>query len=371
LDGFALRDLTEQFLHLYASLVREPFPQEPLEQLESAVEAVLRSWRSPRAREYRRLHGIDDDLGTAVTVQAMVFGNMGNTSASGVAFTRDPTTGENAPYLDFLWNAQGEDVVSGRHSVLDGEALRSRLPALDDQLRRVCGQLESLFGDTQDFEFTIQEGRLYLLQSRSAKRTPWAALRVACDLVQEGLIDERTALERLAELDLDSLRMTRLASEQERPPLAVGVAASPGVAIGQVAFDPQAAVAIAREGRRPILVRHDISTDDVAGLAVSEGILTTLGGRTSHAAVVARQMNKVCIVGCRDLVIEEKRRCHIGAHALAERDLLSLDGHSGAVYAGEVRFKVDRPRDLLAMVRRWQQDTEATGPALCDGDQQD
>ncbi len=176
-------------MQLYAELAGEPFPQEPLAQLESAVEAVFRSWRSPRALEYRRLHGIPDDLGTAVTVQAMVFGNMGNTSGSGVGFTRDPTTGENALYLDFLWNAQGEDVVSGRHAVQDGSAIKLRTPALDRQLRQVCEQLEHLFCDTQDFEFTIQEGRLYLLQSRAAKRTPWAALRVACDLVDEGVID--------------------------------------------------------------------------------------------------------------------------------------------------------------------------------------
>jgi pyruvate,orthophosphate dikinase len=354
LDAFTLRDLTQEFLQLYAELAGEPFPQEPLAQLESAVEAVFRSWRSPRALEYRRLHSIPGESGTAVTVQAMVFGNMGNTSGSGVGFTRDPTTGENALYLDFLWNAQGEDVVSGRHAVQDGSAIKLRIPALDRQLRQVCEQLEHLFCDTQDFEFTIQEGRLYLLQSRAAKRTPWAALRVACDLVDEGVIDRWTALERLAEFDLDSLQVTRLASEHERPPLSVGVAACPGVAIGRIALDPQTAVAMAREGGRPILVRHDISTDDVAGLAASEGILTMLGGRTSHAAVVARQMNKVCIVGCRDLVIERNRRCRIGGQSLAEGDFLSLDGHSGAVYAGELVFVVERPLELLSRVKQWQ-----------------
>jgi pyruvate,orthophosphate dikinase len=259
-------------------------------------------------------------------------------------------------YLDFLWNTQGEDVVAGRHIVLDDGALHARLPAIDRQLRGVCSQLERLFCDTQDFEFTIQEGRLYLLQSRSAKRTPWAALRVACDLVKEGLIDERTALERLADMDVRSLQMTRLANKDERPPLSVGIAASPGVAIGQIAFDPHTAVGMAHEGCRPILVRQDISTDDVAGLAVSEGILTMLGGRTSHAAVVARQMNKVCIVGCRDLVIEGNRKCHIGAHSLAERDFISLDGHSGAVYAGEVQCVTETPQDLLSLVSRWQRD---------------
>jgi pyruvate,orthophosphate dikinase len=353
LDAFSLRELTQQFLRLYASHAGEPFPQQPLVQLTCAVEAVLRSWRSARAVEYRRMHDIDDQLGTAVLVQAMVFGNMGSTSGSGVAFTRDPTTGENELYLDFLWNAQGEDVVSGRHTVQDGSTVRALIPALDRQLRKISGDLERLFRDVQDFEFTVQEGQLYLLQTRAAKRTPWAALRIACDLVEEGLIDESTALERLTDIDLNSLRLIHLASEQNRPALCSGVPASPGVAVGQIALDPQVAIAMAREGCRPILVRHDISTDDVAGLAASDGILTMLGGRTSHAAVVARQMNKVCIVGCRDLVIERNRRCRIGGQLLSERDFLSLDGHSGAVYSGKLEVVAEKPVELLALVDQW------------------
>lgn len=354
LDAFALRDLTEKFLRQYASLAGEPFPQDPLAQLTSAVEAVFRSSRSPRAFEYRRLHGLED-LGTAVTVQAMVFGNMGSTSGSGVAFTRDPATGEKELYLDFLWNAQGEDVVSGRQSVQFGPTSRRLLPALDRQLRQISTDLERLFRDAQDFEFTVQQGRLYLLQSRAAKLTPWAALRIECDLVQEGLIDERVALKRLADYDLDSLRMIRLASGPDRPALSVGVSASPGVAIGQIALDSQVAVALARRGCRPILVRHDISTDDLAGLAASEGILTSQGGRTSHAAVVARQMNKVCIVGCRDLVFERNRHCRIGVESFSERDFLSLDGHSGAVYAGKLEVVAEKPVALLSIVNQWRQ----------------
>jgi pyruvate, orthophosphate dikinase len=362
LDALGLRDLTRQYLRLYADLVGGPFPQEPLEQLTSSVQAVFRSWRSPRAVEYRRLHGIDDDLGTAVAVQTMVFGNMGGTSGSGVAFTRDPATGRNELYLDFLWNAQGEDVVSGRHAVQDGATIHRLMPALDRQLRQTGSDLERLFGDVQDFEFTVQEGRLYLLQSRAAKRTPWAALQIACDLVTEGLIDERVALERLADYDLNSLQMIRLASGHDRPALSAGVAASPGVTVGQIALDPGAAVAMAGNGRSPILVRHDISTDDIAGLMAAAGILTTSGGRTSHAAVVARQMNKVCIVGCRGLVIEQGRRCRIGPEAFSEGDFLSLDGHTGRVYSGKLEVVAEKPVELLSLVEQWRQRIAAGGP---------
>ncbi|MEQ8789615.1 MAG: pyruvate, phosphate dikinase [Pirellulaceae bacterium] len=353
LDVLALRDLTLQYLRLYASLAGEPFPQQPREQLAAAVEAVFRSWRSPRAVEYRRLHGIDDDLATAVTVQAMVFGNMGSTSGSGVAFTRDPTTGANELYLDFLWNAQGEDVVSGRHAVQDESAIRRLMPALEQNLRQVAVDLERLFQDAQDFEFTVQQGRLFLLQSRDAKRTPWAALRIACDQVREGLIDQDAALRRVGELDLDSLQMIRLAPEHGGPPLSVGVPACPGVAVGPIAMDSQSAVAMAHHGQSPILVRHDISTEDVAGLAASAGVLTMLGGRTSHAAVVARQMNKVCIVGCRGLAIEPGRRCRIGDAAFSAGDFLSLDGHTGAVYAGKREVVTEQPVEWLRVIEQW------------------
>ncbi len=355
LDVFALRALTQQFLDLYASRAGEPFPQDPLLQLSSAVAAVFRSWRGSRAVEYRRMHNIAESTGTAVTVQTMVFGNMGSTSGSGVAFTRDPTTGAHQLYLDFLWNAQGEDVVSGRFAVQDIAAFRRFQPALDDQLRQIGHDLERLFRDAQDFEFTIQDHQLFLLQSRAAKRTPWAALQIACDLVNEGLIDTTTALQRLADYDLDALRIVRLASERNSPPLAAGVAACPGVAVGQIALDPQVALTMSREGRHPILVRQEISTDDLVGLSVSEGILTRLGGRTSHAAVVARQLNKVCIVGCRSLVLEQGHRCRIGSETFSEGDFVSLDGHTGEVYAGELNVVAERPVDLLAVINRWRQ----------------
>lgn len=366
LDTLALRELTQQFLHCFASRVGQPFPQQPLVQLESATAAVLHSWRSARAATYRRLHQISDNVGTAVTIQAMVFGNMGSQSGSGVAFTRDPTSGEKQLYMDFLWNAQGEDVVSGRHVLQDVTTIQQVMPSLDRRLRTIGNDLENLFRDAQDFEFTVQEGQLFLLQSRDAKRTSLAALRIACDLVAEGVIDPRQALEKLAEIDLDGVRIVRVAPERDRPALTKGVAACPGVAVGQIALDPYRAVAMAREGGHPILVRQDISTDDFEGLAVSDGILTALGGRTSHAAVVARQMNKVCIVGCRDLVIDGSRRCRLGREWLAPGDALSLDGHTGAVHAGHLEVVIERPEELLRVVRGWRHTDPASPSPLSE-----
>ena len=232
LDVAALKSLVREFLDQFEASSREPFPQDPIAQLSGAVEAVFHSWQSARAVEYRRLHRLDDLIGTAVTIQTMVFGNMGSTSGSGVGFTRNPATGENDLYLDFLSNAQGEDVVSGRSPVQGVVGLQERLPELYGQLRRVKDRLELLFHDAQDFEFTVQEGRLYLLQTRNAKRTAWAALRIACEQVAEGLIDEGTALRRLAEYDLGAIRQVRLVTAEGCRPIGSGIAASPGVAIG-------------------------------------------------------------------------------------------------------------------------------------------
>jgi pyruvate,orthophosphate dikinase len=334
LNVAALKGLTQEFLGKFESQAGQPFPQDPLAQLAGATEAVFRSWESLRATEYRRLHGLDNRAGTAVTVQAMVFGNMGGTSGSGVAFTRDPATGENALYLDFLWNAQGEDVVSGRYPAQDPAGLQEAMPELFHELCRTGKQLEMLFRDAQDIEFTVQEGRLFLLQSRDAKRTPWAALRTTCDLVKEGLIDEATALKRLDPFDLDSIQSLRPVPKGDCRPLCSGTPAGPGVAVGEIALDSESAVAMAAAGRTPILVREDIAPADFAGLSASAGILTGRGGRTSHAAVVARQLNKVCIVGCRQLAIPASSRgCRLDDRWFSEGDCLSLDGHSGTVYS--------------------------------------
>jgi pyruvate,orthophosphate dikinase len=354
LDVAALKGLAQKFLAHFESQVGKPFPQEPLAQLAGAVEAVLRSWESPRAVEYRRLHGLDDRAGTAVMVQAMVFGNMGGTSGSGVAFTRDPATGQNTLYLDFLWNAQGEDVVSGRYLVQDSAGLQGAMPELYRELRRTGTQLELLFRDVQDFEFTVQEGRLYLLQSRDAKRTPWAALRIACDLVKDGLIDETAALDRLGQYDLASIQFVRLVPKGDCRPLCAGTPAGPGVAVGEIALDPESAIAMASSGRTPVLVREDIVPADIAGLAAAAGVLTSRGGRTSHAAVVARQLNKVCIVGCRELAVPAGGGgCRLGSRWFTQGDCLSLDGHSGTVYDGKLDVVAERPTQHLREVELW------------------
>jgi pyruvate, orthophosphate dikinase len=352
LDATALKELTREYLALFESLAGQPFPQEPLAHLTGAIEAVFRSWQSACAVEYRRLHSLNNLAGTAVTVQAMVYGNMGGTSGSGVAFSRNPTTGENQLYLDYLANAQGEDVVSGRYPLQDSSRLQQTMPELYRQLRQIARQLERLFGDAQDFEFTVQEGCLYLLQSRRAKRTPYAALRIACELVQEGSIDEATALEHLAAYDLDAIENVRLASPSE-PPLCGGVPASAGVAVGAIALDSEAAARSASAGRPALLLRTEIATTDIAGLAAAAGVLTSRGGRTSHAAVVARQLNKVCIVGCRELDIDtEQRACRLGDRRFHEGDVLTLDGHSGAVYAGRLDVITEKPLRYLQEIDR-------------------
>jgi pyruvate,orthophosphate dikinase len=353
LDSAALEALTQEFLVLFAAHAGQPFPQEPRDQLAGAVEAVFRSWQSPRATEYRRLHHLDDLAGTAVTVQAMVHGNMGGTSGSGVAFSRNPATGENQLYVDYLANAQGEDVVSGRYPLQDSRSLQQTMPELYRQVRHVGRQLETLFGDAQDFEFTVQEGRLYLLQARRAKRTPWAALRIACELVAEGLIDPPTALRHLSTYDLDSIQWVRLQAPGQAP-LCTGVPASAGVAAGAIVFDVESAVRWAMSGRPPLLLRSEISTTDIAGLAACAGVLTSCGGRTSHAAVVARQLNKVCIVGCRALFIDSQRQsCRLGERWFHEGDILTLDGQTGAVYAGQLAVIAERPVQYLKTIEQW------------------
>jgi pyruvate,orthophosphate dikinase len=355
LDYLSLTELTRTYLQLFEELTGRPFPQSPPEQLALAVQAVIASWNAPRAVEYRRLYGLPAELCTAVTVQQMVFGNAGGTSGAGVGFTRDPDTGEKRLYLDFLFNSQGEDVVSGRSTGSDAERLFLALPETEQTLLDIAATLEQAYGDAQEFEFTIQDGVLYLLQTRTAKRTPWAALRMAVEQVAEGLIGPDEALARVGGLALDGIRRQRLASGDEEP-LGQGQSAGIGVAVGPLALDLEAARRFAAEGRPAVLVRDEMTTGDISGIALAAGVLTARGNRTSHAAVVARQLGKACVAGCSGLRIEaERRRVAFGERTLAEGEPLTLDSNTGRVFAGEARLVVDYPTAWLEEIRKWRQ----------------
>ena len=354
LDFRALQALTRNFLDIYAERVGGPFPQDPYEQLEAAVEAVFRSWKSARAVEYRRLRGIDGDIGTAVTVQRMVFGNAGGTSGAGVAFTRDPTTGENRLYVDFLFNSQGEDVVSGRSTGGDAERMTRVLPAVAAHLAETRRALEQEFREVQEFEFTVQDGRLYLLQTRTGKRTPWAALRIAVELANAGVIAPQEALARVADLDLGSVQRVRIAEREGLAPLALGIPAGLGVAAGQVALDAAQAQRLGRRAAAVILVREDLSTEDIGAIASCSGVLTVRGSRTAHAAVVARQLGKPCVVGCSALAIDPRRRTlRFGETLVAEGEVICLDAESGEVFAGRPKIAIERPDEYLLALERW------------------
>ena len=328
----------------------EKLPDDAMEQLESAARAVYRSWTSARASTYRRLQHLDDLQGTAVTVQAMVFGNRGRNSGAGVAFSRDPSTGAAQPVIDVLFEAQGEDVVSGNRTPETEQAIERYAPAAAAQLRETLARLEHEFADVQDVEFTIDDGKLWLLQTRSAKRTPLAALRFAVDMVKEGMLTPAQAVQRLSGIDLGALSERRLAATGE--PLARGIGASAGVAVGRAAFDTDAAERLAARGDSVILLRPDTSTADVGGFAVSEGIVTAVGGRTAHAALVARQMGKACVVGCAALKVNAGGAA-VGAQTINEGDWLSIDGGAGTIYAGRCAIAVERPQAELAEIERW------------------
>ena len=351
LDGEALERLAADY---GALLGADAPPDDPMAQLTRAARAVYRSWMSERAQTYRRLQHLEHLQGTAVTVQAMVFGNCGFSSAAGVAFSRDPSTGAARPVIEVLFEAQGEDVVAGRHTPETEEALARALPPVATQLRDILGQLEREFGDVQDVEFTIEDGRFYVLQTRTAKRTPRAALRIAIDLVHEGLITPAQALRRLDGIELDALSRQRLLDTHD--PVARGIGASSGIASGRAAFDSAAAEQLTGCGDPVILVRPDTNTGDVAGFAVSAGIVTAVGGRTAHAALVARQMGKPCVVGCdRTAVDIARRRAQFASATVAEGEWISIDGDSGKVYLGRREVVTERPEDELAEVERWGQ----------------
>ena len=349
LDFRALRDLARTYLALYRDHTGHDFPQDPFEQLVAATRAVFASWMSAKAVEYRRLNALPDDLGTAVTIQRMVFGNAGGNSGAGVGFTRDPSTGENRLYIDWLTQAQGEDIVSGRRRV----SSEIDFPAwLMQRLASVAESLEEAFLDAQEFEFTVENGELFMLQTRTAKRTALASLRMAVDQVEGGLITPEEALRRLSSIDIENITIRRVESTES--PLGQAIPAGTGVAQGPAAFSVEAAQAFAKRGTPAILVRNEVATDDIAGIAVVSGVLTATGGRTSHAAVVARQMGKVCLVGCADLLIDEKlKQATLGGIVILEGDSLCLDGDAGTIYADSPNIITERPKALITRVNAW------------------
>ena len=334
-----LRELVQNFKDVSAQHIGEHLPIDPHTQLERAIQAVFASWQNPRAGVYRRAHQIPDDLGTAVNVMQMVFGNRGDTSATGVCFTRNPATGAKELYGEFLLNAQGEDVVAGIRTPRPLAQMEEVLPEAFAQLVETMNRLESHYTDMQDIEFTVEEGSLYLLQTRSGKRTAAAALKVARDLVEEGVIDRAEALRRIEPGHLDQLLHPAIDPHASRDVLTRGLNASPGAAVGQIVFDSDEAERLGRAGTPVVLVRWETTPDDIAGTIQAQGVLTAHGGMTSHAAVVARGMGKPCVAGAGELRIDpEAGTLSVGDVVLGEGDLITLDGTTGEVFAGALEL---------------------------------
>jgi pyruvate,orthophosphate dikinase len=355
LDSRALNELAAAFEEKFQTLVGHEFPCPPTAQLRASVEAILKSWMSKRAQTYRKLNNISDLVGTATTVQQMVFGNAGPGSGSGVGFTRNPSDGTNALFVDYLTNAQGEDVVAGRRNVLGMEELERRAPESYQQMMRARGLLEQEFGDMQDFEFTVEEGHLYMLQARSGKRTPLAALRIAHDLLEEKIIPPQAALALLDGLDLDAVEAVELAPQPGMKPIARCVPASAGVAVGLAVFDTSRVAEFKCQGKPVVLLREHTETADIEALSRTEALVTAHGARTSHAAVVARQLGKVCLVGCHCLKIDAGgRSCSFGATAIQEGEAMTVDGTSGLVYRGELPVTRAKPKKLIDSILQWQ-----------------
>ncbi len=332
-----LQELVDEFKRIYREEAGSGFPQHPWEQLTAAVRAVFDSWDTPRAQVYRRANDIPDDLGTAVNVVQMVFGNKGGQSGTGVAFTRDPGTGEPGPWGEFLVNAQGEDVVAGIRTPQPISEMEERFPAAHNELVETMHRLEGHYREMQDIEFTIEDGRLYILQTRSGKRTAQSALRIAVDMVEEGLISKEEAVGRIDPKQLDQLLHPMINPNADYEVAARGLNASPGAATGKVVLDADTAEDDGKRGEEVILVRWETTPDDIHGLLEARGVLTAQGGMTSHAAVVARGMGKPCVAGCEGLTIDlENRRLKIGGIELAEGDVITIDGGTGEVIVGAV-----------------------------------
>jgi pyruvate,orthophosphate dikinase len=333
-----LKVLVKKFKDLVKSSTGQAFPNDPHEQLWGAIAAVFRSWNTPRAITYRELHGIPESWGTAVNIQSMVFGNMGDDSATGVAFTRDPSTGQKKFFGEYLINAQGEDVVAGIRTPNPIPELEKQMPEAYKQLCDIYLKLEKHYRDMQDIEFTIERKKLWMLQTRNGKRTAKAALQIACDMIDEKLITEEEALLRIDPASLDQLLHPTLDPKAQKTLLAKGLPASPGGVSGQIVFSSEEAVEWKEQGKKVILVRIETSPEDIAGMVASQGILTTRGGMTSHAAVVARGMGKCCVAGCGDISVDYRAKTmKVKGYVLKEGDVITLDGGTGEVFLGEVK----------------------------------
>ncbi len=349
LDAKALKEVIDEYKRVVKKHAKRDFPQDPHEQLVMARDAVFRSWQNDRAKHYRRINNISDDLGTAVNVQAMVFGNLGETSGTGVGFTRNPAIGDKEFYGEFLLNAQGEDVVSGVRTPVHILELEKIMPAVYNQLRDITTRLEKHYKDMQDFEFTIQDGKLYMLQTRNGKRTGLAAVRVAIQMVEEGLITKEEAIFRVDPNQLYDFLVPRLEEKGVKVEvLAKGLPASPGAAVGQIVFTADEAVEKAGHGKTMpvILVRAETTPEDIHGMEVAKGILTSRGGMTSHAAVVTRGMGKCCVAGAGDIEVDEKKReMRVKGQVFKEGDWISLDGTTGRVIKGRLNTLPPKPDD--------------------------
>lgn len=340
LNAEDMKEVTEKFKAIYKEEKGEEFPQDPKVQLMEAIKAVFRSWDNPRAIYYRRMNDIPSDWGTAVNVQSMVFGNMGDTSGTGVAFTRNPSTGENKLYGEYLINAQGEDVVAGIRTPQEISTLKNVMPEVYEQFAKIADTLEKHYRDMQDMEYTIERGKLYMLQTRNGKRTAAAALKIAVDLVSEGMLTKEEAVLKVEPKQLDALLHPQFDASalKAAKAIATGLAASPGAACGQVYFTAAEATAAAQSGQKVVLVRLETSPEDIEGMAHSQGILTARGGMTSHAAVVARGMGTCCVAGCGALKVdEEAKTATIGDKVFKEGDWMSIDGSTGNVYGEAIK----------------------------------
>ncbi|ACM60507.1 pyruvate phosphate dikinase [Caldicellulosiruptor bescii] len=353
-----LKEVVVRYKELYKAEKGEDFPQDPKVQLLEAVKAVFRSWNNPRAIVYRRLNEIPHDWGTAVNVQMMAYGNMGNDSGTGVAFTRNPATGEKELYGEFLMNAQGEDVVAGIRTPQPISALKETMPEVYQQLADIAKKLETYYKDMQDMEFTIERGKLYMLQTRNGKRTAQAALKIAVDMVEEGLITKEEAMLKVDPKQLDTLLHPTFEPDalKAAKPIAKGLPASPGAATGKIYFTAEEAKAAVERGeKKVILVRTETSPEDIEGMVAAQGILTSRGGMTSHAAVVARGMGKCCVAGCGDITINEEEKYFTtpDGKVYREGDWISLDGSTGYVYAGELPTKEPELTGYFATFMQW------------------